>query len=96
MEVNRIVIAIWATVKHIAVALEDENDDSNKEIIYTPLQDLLEKKIIKLENRMFQDHNRRQSKTLLDYHKAIVKQLFDSQCAIFCVSPNLKRCYLPT
>lgn len=36
MEVNKIVIAIWTTMKHIAVSLEDEKDDFDKEIFYTP------------------------------------------------------------
>jgi len=35
-EVNRIAIAIWATVKHITVSLEDKEDDLDKEIFYNP------------------------------------------------------------
>jgi hypothetical protein len=35
-EVNKIATAIWATVKGIAVSLEDKNDDSDKEIFYAP------------------------------------------------------------
>jgi hypothetical protein len=72
-EVNKIAIAIWATMKGIAVSLQDENDDSDKEIFYTPPQSLSEKFVVKLENRMFQNHNKKGSKTLLDYHKTIVK-----------------------
>jgi len=37
-EVNRIVIIVWAIVKCIVASLEDKDDDSNKEIFYTPLQ----------------------------------------------------------
>ncbi len=64
-------------MKRIAISLEDENDDSDKEIFYAPLQSLSEKISFKLKNRMFQDRSRRWSKTLLDYHKTITKQLFD-------------------
>jgi hypothetical protein len=40
---------------------------------------------------MFQNHNKRWSKTLLDYQKIVVKQLIDSQCVLFCVSSKSKR-----
>ncbi len=58
---------------------------------FTPLFKARKKKIVKLEDHMFQDHNKRRSKTLLDYHETIVKQLFNLQCASFCVSPKSKR-----
>jgi hypothetical protein len=58
-EVNRSATIIWATMKRIAISLEDENDDSDKEIFYAPLQSLSEKISFKLKNRMFQDRSRR-------------------------------------
>jgi hypothetical protein len=58
-EVNRIAIVVWAKVQHIAASVEDKEDDSDKEIFYTPPQSLSKKIFIKLEDHMFQDHNRR-------------------------------------
>ncbi len=85
MEVNRIGTTIWAIVKHITTSLKDEKDDSNKKIFYTPPQSPSKKILVELEDHMFQDCNRRQSKTLLDYHETIVKQLIDPQmCFILC------------
>jgi hypothetical protein len=94
MEVNRIVTVVWAIVKRITISLEDEKDDFDKEIFYTPLQSFSKKLSIKLEDYRFQDRSKRQSKSLLDYHKVIVKQLIDPQCALFCVSTKFKR--MPT
>jgi hypothetical protein len=59
MEVNRIATIVWATVKCITISLEDEKDDFNKEIFYTPPQSLSKKISIKLEDYMFQNHNKR-------------------------------------
>jgi hypothetical protein len=42
-------------MKHITISLEDEKDDSDKEIFYTPPQSLSKKISIKLEDCMFQD-----------------------------------------
>jgi len=33
-EVNKIVIIVWAIVKHTITSLEDKDDDFNKEIFY--------------------------------------------------------------
>ncbi len=88
-EVNRIVIIVWATVKHIIASLEDAKDDSDNEIF--PSSKPFRKKFIKLEDCMFQNHSRRWSKTLLDYHEIIVKQFLDLQCVLFCVSPKSKK-----
>ncbi len=96
MEVNRIAIVVWAIVKHITISLEDEKDDSDKEMLCTQPQSLLKKISIKLEDSMFQYCNKRQSKTLLDYHKVIVRQLIDPQCVIFLFRQSLKGCQLPT
>jgi hypothetical protein len=68
MEVNRITIVVWAIVKHITTSLEDKKDDFDKEMLYTPPQSPSKKNFVALEVHMFQDHRRRRSKTLLDYH----------------------------
>jgi len=34
-DVNKIVIIVWAIVKHIITSLEDKDDDFDKEIFYT-------------------------------------------------------------
>ncbi len=94
MEVNRIATIVWAIMKRIRISLEDENDDSNKAIFYTLPQSLSKKISIKLEDYMFQDRSKRQSKTLLGYHKVIVKPLINPQCAPLCVSSKSKR--MPT
>jgi hypothetical protein len=78
-------------MKRIATSLENKKDDSDNETFYTPPQSLSKFFFVKLEDRMFQDHNKGQSKTLLNYHETIVKQLLDLQSASFCVSPKSKR-----
>jgi hypothetical protein len=90
-EVKRIETIVWAIVKHITTSLEDIKDDSDNEIFYTPPQSMSKQIFIKLEDCMFQDHNKRRSKTLLDYHETIVKQFLDLQSASFFVSPKSKR-----
>jgi hypothetical protein len=69
MEVNIFATIVWAMMKCIRISLEDDNDDSDKAIFYTPPQSLSKKISIKLEDYMFQDRNKRRSKTSLNYHK---------------------------
>jgi hypothetical protein len=59
MEVNRIATIVWAIVKRITISLEDEKDDFDKDIFYTLPQSLSKRISIKLEDYMFQDHNKR-------------------------------------
>ncbi len=77
MEVKRIATIVWAIEKCIAPSLEDKEDDFDNDIFYTFPQSPSKKFFVKLEDRMFQYHGKRQSKTLLHYHQTIVKQLFN-------------------
>ncbi len=60
MEVKRITSIVWATEKRVATSLEDKNDDFDNEIFYTLPQSPSEKFFVKLEDRMFQYHGKRQ------------------------------------
>jgi hypothetical protein len=60
MEVNRIATIVLTIVKHITISLEDEKDDFDKDIFYTPPQSLSKRISIKLEDYMFQDRKKRQ------------------------------------
>ncbi len=60
MEVKRIATIVWAIEKRVAASLEDKEDDSDNEIFYTFHQSPSKKFFVKLEDRMFQYHGKRQ------------------------------------
>ncbi len=58
-EVNHISNYVWETMKCIGASLEAKDDDSNNDLLYTPLGNPFEPISTELEAWMAIDHDRR-------------------------------------
>jgi hypothetical protein len=92
-EFNRINKPIWETIKHILGSLEDYNDDLNLEFFYTLPKSLSQPIYATTKSRLKEDHGRRHSKKLLDFHEIIVGEVLNARCACSCYSKPTKKSF---
>ncbi len=79
---------IWEIVKCIGDSLEDEDNDFDSDIFYTPPSSPFKPIFVKLEERLVVDHCRRHSCILLDKHLQICDQILYPQLGWPCHPPH--------
>jgi hypothetical protein len=83
-EINQIDKAVWETTKCIILPLEEENDELDLEFFYMPPKSLSQPISKTIESCMKEDHGRKCSKILLDFHETIIGQVLNVGCACSC------------
>jgi hypothetical protein len=92
-EINQIDKAVWETTKCIILPLEEKNDELDLEFFYMPPKSLSQPISKTIESCMKEDHGRKCSKILLDFHETIIGQVLNVGCACSCHSRSTRKLF---